>query len=57
MSMQGFKTFLKEGTFEDAEDIIDSIGGGTTAEAVYETWAFIVAKLSGKTTVPTLAQI
>tara|TARA_Y100000593_G_C4285478_1_gene325212 strand:+ start:50 stop:1699 length:1650 start_codon:yes stop_codon:yes gene_type:complete len=55
--MQSFKKFIAEGTFEDAESIIDSIGGGTTAEAVYETWAFIVAKLGGKTTVPTLAQI
>tara|TARA_Y100000310_G_C20625606_1_gene785708 strand:+ start:37 stop:1695 length:1659 start_codon:yes stop_codon:yes gene_type:complete len=56
-TIQGFKTFLKEGTFEDAEGIIDSIGGGVMAEAIYETWAFIVAKLGGKTTVPTLAQI
>ena len=48
--MKSFKQHLAE---ETAEDIIKMVPGGKDAEAVYETWVFIVAKLSGNDTLPT----
>ena len=48
--MKSFKQHLAE---ETAEDIIKMVPSGKDAEAVYETWVFIVAKLSGNDTLPT----
>ena len=48
--MKSFKQHLAE---ETAEDIIKMVPGGKDAEAVYETWVFIVARLSGSNTLPT----
>ena len=48
--MKSFKQHLAEDT---AEDIIKMVPGGKDAEAVYETWVFIVARLSGSDTLPT----
>ena len=45
--MKSFKQHLAE---ETAEDIIKMVPGGKDAEAVYETWVFIVARLSGSDT-------
>ena len=48
--MKSFKQHLAE---ETAEEIIKMVPGGKDAEAVYETWVFIVARLSGSDTLPT----
>ena len=52
--MKSFKQHLSEQT---AEEIIKMVPGGKDAEAVYETWVFIVARLSGSDTLPTAADI
>ena len=50
MKLKSFKQHLAE---ETAEDIIKMVPSGKDAEAVYETWVFIVARLSGSNTLPT----
>ena len=52
--MKSFKQHLSEQT---AEEIIKMVPGGKDAEAVYETWVFIVARLSGSNTLPTAEDI
>ena len=49
-------TFLQEQSTE-AEKVIASVGSGSVGEAVYESWVYIVAKLSGKNTLPTMSNI
>ena len=51
------QNFFVEDKDSDAEAVIKSVEGGKIAEAVYEAWAFIVAKTSGKTTLPTIKDV
>ena len=53
--MLRFKSYLNEAS--DVDAIIKAVGGGVDAEAVYETWVFIVAKLSGDDTLPTSSEV
>ena len=54
--MLRFKSYLNEAS--DVDAIIKAVGGGVDAEAVYETWVFIVAKLSGDdNTLPTSSDV
>jgi len=48
---------LKEASDSEVESIIKSIGGGKMSEAVFEAWAYIVAKTSGNKTLPTIKDI
>ena len=41
----------------DVQAVIDAVEGGKIAEAVYEAWAFIVATLPGKRTLPTIEDV
>ena len=43
--MKAFKTYITEAS--DVDAVIKAVGGGVDAEAVYETWVYIVAKLPG----------
>ena len=42
---------------EDENDVIKSVEGGKIAEAVYESWVYIVAKISGNRTLPTIKEV
>ena len=53
--MKSFKGYIKEASEIDA--VIKAVGGGVDAEAVYETWVYIVANLSGLRTLPTSIEI
>ena len=54
--MKSFKTYITEAS--DVDAVIKAVGGGVDAEAVYETWVYIVAKLPGKTrTLPTWKEV
>ena len=47
---------LQEASNAEVDFVMKSISGNI-AEAVYEAWAFIVAKISGKKTLPTIKNI
>ena len=48
---------IKEAVDSEVEIILKSIGGGKMSEAVFEAWAFIVATLPGKKTLPTIKDV
>jgi|MDTG01.1.fsa_nt_gb hypothetical protein len=48
---------LKETKDSEIEAVIKAVGGGKLSEAVFETWVYIVARLSGSKTTPTSADI
>ena len=48
---------LTENNEKDVQAVIDAVEGGKIAEAVYESWVFIVATLSGKKTLPTIKDV
>ena len=48
---------IKEAVDSEVEIILKSIGGGKMSEAVFEAWAFIVATLPGKKTLPTIEDV
>ena len=51
------QNFFVEDKDSDAQAVIDSVEGGKIAEAVYEAWAFIVAKIAGQNTLPTIKDV
>ena len=51
------QSFLTEDKDSNVQAVIDAVEGGKIAEAVYESWAFIVATISGKTTLPTIKDV
>ena len=51
------QNYLFENKNSDVQAVIDAVEGGKIAEAVYESWAFIVATLSGKKTLPTIKDV
>ena len=53
--MKSFKTYITEAS--DVDAVIKAVGGGVDAEAVYETWVYIVAKISGSRTLPTWKEV
>ena len=48
---------LRENENSEIQAVIKSVEGGKIAEAVYESWAFIVAKTSGSKTLPTIKDV
>ena len=48
---------LKEAKDSEIEAVIKAVGGGKLSEAVFETWVYIVARLSGNKTTPTSSDI
>jgi hypothetical protein len=48
---------LSEQPNPEVERVIKEVGGGVESEAVFETWVYIVAKLPGKQTLPTITDI
>tara|TARA_Y100000593_G_scaffold94004_1_gene191088 strand:+ start:997 stop:2688 length:1692 start_codon:yes stop_codon:yes gene_type:complete len=48
---------VSEETNSEINDVIKAVGGGKMSEAVFETWVYIVSRLSGKKTKPTSADI
>ena len=48
---------IKEAKDSEVEAVIKAVGGGKLSEAVFETWVYIVARLSGSKTTPTSADI
>jgi hypothetical protein len=48
---------LKESSNAERDAVIKSVEGGNIAEAVYESWAFIVATTSGTKTLPTIKDV
>ena len=51
------QNLLSEDNNSDAQAVIKSVEGGKIAEAVYESWVYIVAKISGKRTLPTIKEV
>ena len=51
------QTTIKEVKNSEVEAVIKAVGGGKLSEAVFETWVYIVARLSGNKTTPTSADI
>jgi hypothetical protein len=51
------QNFLFEDKNSDVQAVIDAVEGGKIAEAVYESWVFIVATLSGGKTLPTIKDV
>ena len=51
------QNFLTEDKDSDVQAVIDAVEGGKIAESVYESWAYIVAKISGKRTLPTIEDV
>lgn len=48
---------LKEAKDSEVQAVIKAVEGGKIAEAVYEAWAYIVATISGKRTLPTIEEV
>ena len=51
------QSHLTEDREKDVQAVINAVEGGKIAEAVYEAWAFIVATLPGKRTLPTIKEV
>ena len=51
------QSHLTEDRERDVQAVINAVEGGKIAEAVYEAWAFIVATLPGKRTLPTIKEV
>ena len=51
------QSHLTEDRERDVKAVINAVEGGKIAEAVYEAWAFIVATLPGKRTLPTIKEV
>ena len=51
------QTTIKEVKNSEVEAVIKAVGGGKLSEAVFETWVYNVARLSGNKTTPTSADI
>ena len=51
------QNYLSENKNSNIQAVIDAVEGGKIAEAVYESWAFIVATLPGEKTLPTIKDV
>lgn len=55
--MERISKLVSEETNSEINDVIKAVGGGKMSEAVFETWVYIVARLSGNKTKPTSSDI